>query len=263
MSPRFYDITLVGLLAAYALALPVWLIIWSGRLKLGRDLAVSIVRMSLQLLAVGFVLEYLFELQIWYVTIGVFLAMVFFAARTIVARSGVALGGLTVILVLALLAGAGSVSSFLVLAVVKVDPWYAPRYFIPLAGMVLGNSMSGCALALERFYSGVKDNRKLVETHLTHGATGREATQDIFRSAFRASLIPTLSSMSGIGLVFIPGMMTGQILGGVAPVDAIRYQIVIMMAILGSVAFSSFVVLFLERRRFFDEYQLLKPGLFE
>ncbi len=263
MSPRFYDITLVGLLAAYALALPVWLIVWSNRLKLGRDLAVSIVRMSLQLLAIGFVLEYLFELHIWYVTIGVFVTMVFFAARTIVARAGVALGGLTSILALALLAGAGSVSAFLVLAVVRVDPWYAPRYFIPLAGMVLGNSMSGCALALERFYAGVKDNRKIVETHLAHGATGAEATREILRSAFRASLIPTLSSMSGIGLVFIPGMMTGQILGGVDPIDAIRYQIVIMMAILGSVAFASFLVLFLERRRFFDEYQLLKQDLFE
>ncbi len=262
MSPRFYDITLVSLLAAYALALPIWLIIWSNKLRLGRDLAVSIVRMSLQLLAIGFVLEYLFELDIWYVTIGVFVVMVFFAARTIIARTGVKLGGMTPILALAMLAGAGSVTAFLVLAVVRVDPWYAPRYFIPLAGMVLGNSMSGCALALERFYAGVKDNIKLVETHLAHGATGVEATQDIFRASFRASLIPTLSSMSGIGLVFIPGMMTGQILGGVDPVDAIRYQMVIMMAILGSVAIASFVILFLERRRFFDEYQLLKPDLF-
>ncbi len=262
MSPRFFDITLVGMLAAYALALPVWLIIWSNRLQLGRDLLVSIVRMSLQLLLIGFVLEYLFELQIWYVTIGVFVAMVFFAARTILARTGVVIGGTTAILALAMLAGAGSVSAFLVLAVVQVDPWYAPRYFIPLAGMVLGNSMSGCALALERFYAGVKENRKLVETYLVHGATGAEATQDLFRSAFRASLIPTLSSMSGVGLVFIPGMMTGQILGGVDPVDAIRYQMVIMMAILSSVAIASFVILYLQRRRFFDEYQLLRPELF-
>jgi putative ABC transport system permease protein len=262
MSPRFFDITLAGLLAAYALALPIWLIVWSNKLRLGRDLAVSIFRMSLQLLAVGYVLEYLFQLHIWYVTIGVFVAMVVFAARTIIARTGVNMGGMTAILALAMLAGAGSVTAFIVLAVVKVDPWYAPRYFIPLAGMVLGNSMSGCALALERFYAGVKDNLKMVETHLAHGATGAEATQDIFRSAFRASLIPTLSSMSGIGLVFIPGMMTGQILGGVDPVDAVRYQMVIMMAILGSVAIASFVILFLERRRFFDEYHLLKPDLF-
>lgn len=262
MSPRFFDITIAGMLAAYALALPVWLIIWSNRLQLGRDLLVSIVRMSLQLLLIGFVLEYLFELQVWYVTIGVFVAMVFFAARTILARTGVVIGGTTAILALAMLAGAGSVSAFLVLAVVKVDPWYAPRYFIPLAGMVLGNSMSGCALALERFYAGVKENRKMVETYLVHGATGAEATQDLFRSAFRASLIPTLSSMSGVGLVFIPGMMTGQILGGVDPVDAIRYQMVIMMAILSSVAIASFVILYLQRRRFFDEYQLLRPDLF-
>ncbi|MBW7997073.1 MAG: iron export ABC transporter permease subunit FetB [Candidatus Glassbacteria bacterium] len=262
MTPRFYDITVAGLLAAFALALPVWLIIWANRLRLGRDLWFSILRMALQLLAIGFVLEYLFEIHIWYVTVGVFVAMVFFAARTVLARTGIKFGGLTAILGVAMLAGAGSVSAFLALAVVQVDPWYAPRYFIPLAGMVLGNSMNGCALALERFYSGVREQRKLVETHLAHGATGGEATRDLLRSAFRASLIPTLSSMSGIGLVFIPGMMTGQILGGVDPLDAIRYQMVIMMAILGSVALASFVVLYLERGRFFDEYHLLRNELF-
>ena len=263
MTPRFYDITAAGLLAACALALPVWLIIWANRLRLGRDLWFSILRMALQLLAIGFVLEYLFEIHIWYVTVGVFVAMVFFAARTVLARTGIEFGGLTAILGVAMLAGAGSVSAFLALAVVQVDPWYAPRYFIPLAGMVLGNSMNGCALALERFYSGVREQRKLVETHLAHGATGGEATRDLLRSAFRASLIPTLSSMSGIGLVFIPGMMTGQILGGVDPLDAIRYQMVIMMAILGSVALASFVVLYLERGRFFDEYHLLRKELFD
>lgn len=262
MSAKFYDITLASLLAAYALVLPIWLIVWANKLKLGRDLWFSILRMTLQLLAIGFVLEYLFEIHIWYVTIGVFVAMVFFAARTILARTGVKLGGLTTILAIAMLAGAGSVSAFLVLAVVKVDPWYAPRYFIPLAGMVLGNSMNGCALALERFYAGVKEQRKLVETHLALGATGSEATRPLLRAAFRASLIPTLSSMSGIGLVFIPGMMTGQILGGVEPLAAIRYQMVIMMAILGSVAIASFVILYLERGRFFDEYHLLREELF-
>ena len=138
---------------------------------------------------------------------------------------------------------------------------------VTLPGVVfltgLKSDMSGTkALALERFYAGVKENRKMVETYLVHGATGAEATQDLFRSAFRASLIPTLSSMSGVGLVFIPGMMTGQILGGVDPVDAIRYQMVIMMAILGSVAIASIVILYLQRRRFFDEYQLLRPDLF-
>ena len=263
MNPRFYDITMVGLLASYSLVLPIWLIVWANRLKLGRDLAVSMVRMTVQLIAIGFVLEYLFAIHIWYVTIGVFLAMVFFASRTVLARTGIKVSGLSVILTLAMLAGAGSVSVFLVLVAIRVEPWYAPRYFIPLAGMVLGNSMNGCALALERFYAGVKDNRKMVETHLAHGATGAESTQDILRSAFRASLIPTLSSMSGIGLVFIPGMMTGQILGGVNPMDAIRYQMVIMMAIISSVAISSFVILFMERRAFFDEYCLLKQDMFD
>ena len=262
MTPKFYDITVIGLVASYALVLPVWLIVRANCLGLGRDLGISILRMTVQLLAIGFVLKYLFAVEIWYVSTGVFAGMVFFASRTVLARTGIDFKGLTSILTLAMLAGAGLVSVFICLAVVQVEPWYAPRYFIPLAGMVLGNSMSGCALALERFYSGVKDQRKLVETHLSHGANGAEATREILRSAFRASLIPTLSSMSGIGLVFIPGMMTGQILGGVEPLDAIRYQMVIMMAIVVSVAVSSFTILFLERGRFFDEYQNLREEIF-
>jgi len=262
MSPRFYDITMAGLLAAYALALPVWLIILTNRFGLNRDLLVSVLRMSLQLLAIGYVLKYLFEVQIWYLTIGVFLVMVFFAAHTVVARTGLKFKGTTLVLGLAMLVGAGSVSAVLALYAVQVQPWYDPRYFIPLAGMVIGNSMNGCALALERFYSGLKQGRRLVESLVAHGATGKEASRQMLRSAFRASLIPTLSSMSGIGIVFIPGMMTGQILGGVEPLDSIRYQIVIMMAILGSVALSSYLILVLQQRKFFDEYSLLREEIF-
>ncbi len=262
MTPRFYDITMAGLLAAYALALPVWLIILTKRLGLNRDLLVSVLRMSLQLLAIGYVLKYLFEVHIWYLTIGVFLVMVFFAANTVVARTGLKFKSTTLMLGLAMLVGAGSVSAVLALYVVQVQPWYDPRYFIPLAGMVIGNSMNGCALALERFYSGIKQSRRLVESLVAHGATGKEASREMLRSAFRASLIPTLSSMSGIGIVFIPGMMTGQILGGVEPQDSIRYQIVIMMAILGSVAMASYLILAFEQRKFFDEYHLLREEIF-
>jgi len=246
MSPRFYDITMAGLLAAYALALPVWLIILTNRFGLNRDLLVSVLRMSLQLLAIGYVLKYLFEVQIWYLTIGVFLVMVFFAAHTVVARTGLKFKGTTLVLGLAMLVGAGSVSAVLALYAVQVQPWYDPRYFIPLAGMVIGNSMNGCALALERFYSGLKQGRRLVESLVAHGATGKEASRQMLRSAFRASLIPTLSS----------------ILGGVEPLDSIRYQIVIMMAILGSVALASYLILVLQQRKFFDEYSLLREEIF-
>ena len=262
MTPGFYDITIAGLLAAYAIALPVWLIILTKRLGLNRDMLVSVVRMSIQLLAIGYLLKYLFDIHIWYLTIGVFLVMVYFAAHTVVARTGLRFKGTTLVLWLAMLVGAGSVSAVLVLYAIRVDPWYDPRYFIPLAGMVIGNSMNGCALALERFYSGLRQSRRLVESLVAHGATGREASAEMLRAAFRASLIPTLSSMSGIGIVFIPGMMTGQILGGVQPLDSIRYQIVIMMAILGSVAMASYLILVLEQRKFFDEYHLLRQDIF-
>ncbi|MEA1997512.1 MAG: iron export ABC transporter permease subunit FetB [Gemmatimonadota bacterium] len=262
MNPKFYDITMIGLFAAYALMLPVWIIIRGNRLSLDRDLFLSVLRMSLQLLAVGYALEYIFELSYWYVVVGIFLAMVFFAARTVVARTGIKISGLGFLLFISMLVGAGTVSAFLTIFVIRIEPWYEPRYFIPLAGMIIGNSMNGCALALERFYSSLKDSRKLVETLLALGADYREASRDMLRSSFRASLIPTLSSMSGMGIVFLPGMMTGQILSGVEPLEAIRYQIVIMMAILGSVAMASYLILWLEQRKFFDEYHLLRSEFF-
>jgi len=262
MTPKFYDITMAGLVAAYAIMLPVWLIVYTKKLALNRDFLLSVLRMSIQLLAVGYALKYLFEIRLWYVVIGIFVVMVYFAARTVLARTGLTFKGLTLILSIAMLVGAGSVTALISLWAIRVEPWYEPRYFIPLAGMVIGNSMNGCALALERFYTNVKEQRTLVETLLALGANSKEASSSMLRASFRASLIPTLSSMSGMGIVFIPGMMTGQILGGVQPLAAIRYQVVIMMAILGAVAFSSYMILFLEQRKFFDEYHLLREEIF-
>lgn len=262
MNTQFYQISLWGLAAGYAIVFPVWLIVWRKRLGVGRDLVVSTLRMSLQLLAVGYVLNWLFGLSLWYLVVAVFLAMVYFAARTVISRTGLVLSGFTWKLFLAILVGVGTVTAFTALFVIRVRPWYEPRWFIPLAGMVIGNSMSGCALALERFFNEVRDRRAVVETRLSLGATAREAAQPMLRSAFRAALIPTLSSMSGMGIVFLPGMMTGQILGGISPLEAIRYQLMIMLAILGAVAFSCFLILILEQRSFFDEYQSLRQDIF-
>ncbi|HUU28884.1 MAG TPA: iron export ABC transporter permease subunit FetB [archaeon] len=262
MSPKYYEITMIGLFAAYGIMLPLWLIVQTNKLALNRDFFVSVLRMSLQLLAVGYILKYIFKISIWYVVVGVILAMIFFGARTVIDRTGLKFKGLGLLLFLSMLAGAGAVIAFVAILVIRIEPWYEPRYIIPLAGMIIGNSMNGCALALERFYNSVKEQHGLVETLVALGATSREATCKMLRASFRASMLPTLSNMSGMGIVFLPGMMTGQILSGMEPLAAIRYQLVIMLAILGSVAFASYLILILEQRRFFDEYHLLRSEIF-
>jgi putative ABC transport system permease protein len=248
---------------AYALFLIVILVAWGKRLRLTKTLAVSISRMTIQLILMGLILKTLFELDSWIMITGIFLVMIFFAAQTIIKRSGVRFRGVYLLLFISILMGGGTIFIYFILFVIHNDPWYAPRYFIPLAGMIIGNSMNGSALALERFYDLIRTHRGEIETLVSFGATADEAARDYFKKAYRASLLPVLTNMTGIGIVFIPGMMTGQILGGTTPVLAIKYQMAIMAAILGSVAITGFFILSLSSRIFFDTNHLPKVSVFE
>ena len=255
------DIAIWRLGLAYILFVIVFIIAWWKELRIGKDLIFSVLRMTLQLIAIGFLLTYLFRIRLWYLITLIFLIMIFFATQTIVKRSAISFKGIYRLLFLSILMGGGTVLFLFVLFIVHNQPWFEPRYFIPLAGMVIGNSMNGSALALERFYDDVRKRHLQIETLLSFGATAEEASRDSFRKAFRSALIPTLTSMTGMGIVILPGMMTGQILGGSHPLVAIKYQIAIMAAILGSVALTGFFILTLERKYFFDRHHLLKEEI--
>jgi len=256
------DIPISRLIVAYILFLVIFILARWKNLKLGKDLIYSVVRMSLQLSLMGFLLTHIFQIDLWFIITLIFLVMVFFAAQTIVRRSGIHFPGIYRLLYISILLGGGGVLVFFILFVVHNEPWYEPRYFIPLAGMIIGNSMNGSALALERFYDDVKKRRREIETLISFGATSDEASRDSFRLAYRSALIPSLTSMTGMGIVFIPGMMTGQILGGSPPMIAIKYQMTIMAAILSAVALTSYFILSLEYRYFFDKFHLPKEEIF-
>ncbi|HKL22502.1 MAG TPA: ABC transporter permease, partial [Tichowtungia sp.] len=123
--------------------------------------------------------------------------------------------------------------------VVGPEPWYAPRYAIPLLGMLLGNTMNGLSLSLNHLTLNVRQNRAVIETRLALGQTKTEAVDDIRRESVRTGLIPIVNSMAAAGLVSLPGMMTGQILAGNPPVDAVKYQILIMFLIAGGTGFGT------------------------
>ncbi|NTW11144.1 MAG: ABC transporter permease, partial [Chlorobiaceae bacterium] len=114
-----------------------------------------------------------------------------------------------------------------------------------------GNSMSAISIALERLFRDMRQQRESVEMKLSLGANYREASDDLFRNAVKAGMIPSINAMMGVGLVFIPGMMSGQILAGTDPLIAIRYQIVVMFMLVGSTAVTSLVVMLIVRRKCF------------
>jgi putative ABC transport system permease protein len=143
-------------------------------------------------------------------------------------------------------------------AVIGVRPWWTPQYAIPIAGMLLGNTLTGISLGLETVLDGFTRDRERVEVLLAHGATRREAARDVVRRAVRTGMIPILNSMTVAGVVSVPGMMTGQILAGQDPADAARYQIFILFSIAAGVALGTVGVVFGATRLVFDDRDRLR-----
>ncbi len=208
-----------------------------------KEIIIASVRMTIQLVLVGYLLAYVFENNhpLW--TIIMLAIMVTFAIFNIYKRVRVPLT-LRVKRIIAFAMASGTLFSlvYFLLVVLRVYPWYDSRYFIPIAGMIIGNSMTGIALGVNHLVEGIHKQWATIEGSLMLGATPQMAVKDIVNDAFDSALLPTINSMVGMGIVFLPGMMTGQILSGVSPVTAIQYQIAIMLGIVGSVALT--VILF-------------------
>jgi putative ABC transport system permease protein len=128
---------------------------------------------------------------------------------------------------------AGAVTALALLTQLRPDPWYHPRYALPLLGMILGNTMTGISLGLDVLTNSLVRERAAVEARLALGATRREALMSVTRDALRSGFMPIINSMAAVGLVSLPGMMTGQILAGVEPIEAVKYQLLIMFLIAG------------------------------
>ena len=241
------------LLVATTLVLVAGVISLVLQLRLERQLALATVRTVVQLFLVGYVLRYVFQLEnVWAVSAVVFVMLVA-ASRASVARcsrtySG-ALSSAFLTLVLAGLLTAFSVTRL----VVEVQPWWKPQYLIPLLGMVLGNSLTGVSLCLESLLEALDKNRAQVEMELAHGATSWEAAREPLQQAVRRGMIPIINSMMVVGLVSLPGMMTGQILAGTDPLEAVKYQIVVMFMLAFADGVTALLLLRILRKMAFTE----------
>lgn len=246
-------------LAALFLVLNGALSIWLG-LGLGRRLAVAALRMVAQLLAVGLVLRTLFAVASPWWTLALALVMAAFAGREVWARQDRPLAGLWG---LSLGAGAmtlaGAVVTLVALAaLIRPEPWWQSRYAIPLFGMILGNAMTGVSLALDRLTTDCHRGRVAIEAQLLLGATRWQALRPNAQAALRAGLMPTINAMAATGVVALPGMMTGQILSGVDPAEAVKYQLLVMFLIGGATGLGVLGAVMGAARRLTDERHRLR-----
>ncbi len=230
------------------------------RLRLERRLAWASVRTVVQLLLVGLVLRWVFELDTLPAVLGVAILMIAAASREAVRRPDRAFRGVTWRAFLTLLASALLTTVMVTAVVVGADPWYDPQYLIPLLGMALGNSLTGMSLCLDQLLQSLDEHRAEVEMELALGATRWEAASAPLSGAVRRGMIPILNSMAAAGIVALPGMMTGQILAGADPVEAVKYQVVVMFLIAGATAMGCILLALFVYRRLFNERHQLDAG---
>jgi putative ABC transport system permease protein len=233
-------------------------------LGLGRKLALAAVRTVVQLLAIGYVLAWVFRLDRWYVVLPLMALMTLVAGFAGASRGTHSYRGQRVDSIVSIWLSAWLVAAIGLIAVIRIHPWYAPQYAIPILGMILGNTLTGVSLAIERMTEALTARRDRVEMALALGATRWEAARSPAREAARSGMIPTLNQMTVVGVVSLPGMMTGQVLAGQSPLQAVRYQIVIMFLIAASSALGTVGAVLLTYRRLFSaEHHFLAARLTE
>ena len=248
MTPEVVPISLWQLGLGLVFILMAGIISLLHALRLERDLLVGTLRTFVQLFLLGYILKFIFNLGSAPLVLAVFGFMILFAAWEIRNRVNEKQVSFFWPLLVSMAISYVIVTYMVTAVLITVDPWWKPQYFIPIGGMVIGNSMNAIAIALERLLGELRKRRPEVEALLCLGADYKEASNEMFRNAMRAGMIPSINSMMGVGVVFIPGMMTGQILAGANPLQAVRYQIIVMVMLVGSTVIGSLLVVYLVRK---------------
>ncbi len=234
----------------------------SFRLSLGisRKLLFAALRTTTQLLLIGVVLKLLFaNVHLGWVAL-MSLIMLLAAGRIVMERQeyrfigwwGYGVGTLSMFI------SSFAVTLITLMVIIRPEPWYQPQYAIPLLGMMLGNTMNGVALGLERLTSSVYQRRRVIEAQLIQGQSWCDAIATIKRESMRVGMVPMLNAMAAAGVVSLPGMMTGQILAGAEPMEAVKYQILIMFLIASGTGFGTMGAVHFAARRLFDDRERLR-----
>ena len=238
-------------LIAIAIAASYW-----RKADLEQDIAVAVIRSFIQLTAVGYVIQAIFNSDSLWVVAGLLAFMVVFGAWTAKARAkGVPRAFVPLLIAL----GTAAVITLAIVIVLNVFP-AKPRYIVPVGGMVIGNAMTAAAVALNRLADEIRDKAGLIEATLALGATAGQATTRLGARSLRSGLIPLIDQTKTTGVVFFPGTMVGALLGGATPINAVRLQLILLWTLMGAASISSLIATGLAQTRFFTPaHQLVDP----
>jgi len=235
---NYVQLSITDLVLAAILMLASGALSWGFSLKLERTLLLNSLRMVVQLALIGFVLKWIFAQTSPLWTIVLAFIMIAVAGAEIVLRQNRKLKGFY-----AYSLGTGTmmfigvlVTIYAVKGIIAPNPWYQPRFILPILGMVLGNTMTGVSLVISTFMDTAHRERTNIEARLAAGHPRFRALDKVLSVSLRTGLMPIINAMATTGLVSLPGMMTGQILAGADPVEAAKYQMMIMFVIAGATA---------------------------
>lgn len=229
-------------------AVSIWL-----RLGLEKPLIVAAIRTVVQLILIGVILQWVFQADRWYIVVAIMILMTLIAGYTAVRTTRHRYRGIWIDTLLAVWVSSWALTAFAVFVVLQgIDKWYQPQYVIPLLGMILGNTLNGISIGLSSFTDACHNRQDEIETRLSLGATRWEACAGPIRQALRTGMMPIINSMMTVGVVSLPGMMTGQLLSGTAPSEAVKYQIAIMFLIASATAIGTAGAVLLSFLRLFN-----------
>ncbi|MBN2621475.1 ABC transporter permease [candidate division WOR-3 bacterium] len=256
------DISLIGLLLCSILLVIPFVTSILLRMRITRSMGVAVLRMIVQLFLIGIFLKYLF---IWnHAFLNVAWLMVMIGVATFNATNKIKLKFHVFVFptFVAFSAATLLVLLYIMTFVLDVGSIVDARFFVVIGGMLLGNSLRGNIIGIDNFYSLLRRNTNRYQYRLAMGATVLEALFPYFRDSLRSALQPTIATMATMGIVFLPGLMTGQILGGLSPLVAIKYQFVIMVAIFTSTTIAISLTILFTLRTCFDRYGVLRQEVF-
>ena len=257
------EIPLLNLLASYLLLIfPLGLILWY-RIPIFSQTIIAVIRMSVQLLFVGFYLQVVFELNNFWLNAAWLIIMVLVADVSVLRHCQLRLRKLIGSIFLAILIGTAIPALFFLGPILHRPQLLDAQYIIPIAGMIMGNCLRAEIIGIGGFFRALRENEKAFQHALAQGARLGEACRPYLREAFQAALAPFVATMATVGLVSLPGMMTGVILGGADPMTAIKYQIAIMIAIFTGTAITLFLALLLTMKNGFTPYGILDTRIFK
>lgn len=259
MNNSVMDLSIINLSIAYIFVLVLLIIFRARGIRREKMILIATTRMTIQLTIMGYILLYIFKNPSWWLTLlmlGIMLGFAIYNARKRVRYD--MNRDLKRLMAVSMIVGYFSTAVIFMLLVLQVRPWFNPQYFIPISGMIIGNSMTGIALGANRLCANMQDHREKIENSLMLGASAKLAAHDEVNDAFDSAILPTMNNMMTMGIVSLPGMMTGQMLSGTFPLTAIKYQIGIMLAILGCTAVTVVVFVTLGYKTFFTRHASLK-----